>query len=94
LFSDFAFGRRTNKVGYFSPVIEGFSFIASVHAGEGAANDSRAVDLSANYEINGLHIGATYARADAVGAFAKRSAYGLEADYSFGPFLVTGYSQR
>lgn len=34
LFSDFALGRRTNKVGYFSPVIEGFSFIASVHAGE------------------------------------------------------------
>lgn len=93
LFSDFAFGRRTNKVGYFSPVIEGFSFIASVHAGEGAANDSRAFDLSANYELNGLHVGATYAEADAVGTFAKRKTYGLESDYSFGPFLVTGYYQ-
>lgn len=94
LFSDFVFGRRTNKVGYFSPVIEGFSFIASVHAGEGAANDSRAIDLSANYEINGLHIGASYARQDVVGTSPKRTAYGLEADYSFGPFLVTGYYQR
>ncbi|MCY4755318.1 porin [Pelomonas aquatica] len=94
LFSDFAFARRTNKVGYFSPTFEGFSFIVSAHAGEGAANDSRAFDLSANYEVAGLHVAATYAQADAVGAWAKHKAFGLESDYAFGPFLVTGYYQR
>lgn len=91
LFSSFAFGFRSNKVGYFSPNIDGFSFIASAHAGEGAAGDARAFDLSGNYEANGLHIGATYAQADTV---AKRKNYTIEADYAFGPFLLAGYYQR
>lgn len=90
LFSSFAFGFRTNRVAYFTPTMDGFSAIVSVHAGEGTPGDARAYDLSANYEANGLHIGATYSQADTV---AKRKAYGLEADYGFGPFLVTGYFQ-
>ena len=91
LFSSFAFGFRTNKIGYFSPTVNGFSFIASAHAGEGNPGDARAYDLSGNYEVAGLHIGVTYSQADTV---AKRKAYGVEADYAFGPFLVTGYYQR
>lgn len=91
LFSSFAFGFRSNKVGYFSPNMDGFSFIASAHAGEGAAGDARAFDLSGNYEANGLHIGATYAQADTA---AKRKNYTIEADYAFGPFLLAGYYQR
>ncbi|MFG6464126.1 porin [Roseateles sp. DXS20W] len=91
LFSSFAFGFRSNKVGYFSPNMDGFSFIASAHAGEGAAGDARAFDLSGNYEANGLHIGVTYAQADTV---AKRKNYTVEADYAFGPFLLAGYYQR
>jgi predicted porin len=97
LFSDFGFGVRTNKVGYFSPTFEGFNFIGSVRAGEGAG--PRAFDLSLNYEVAGLHIAGTYAQADKyygvgkIGSGNKRQTYGLEADYGFGPFLVTGYYQ-
>jgi predicted porin len=91
LFSSFGFNHRTNKIGYFSPTVDGFSFIASLHAGEGAAGDARAFDLSGNYEANGLHIGVTYGQADTA---AKRKNYTVEADYSFGPFLVAGYYQR
>lgn len=98
LFSDFGFGVRTNKVGYFSPTIEGFNFIGSVRAGEGAG--PAAYDLSVNYEVAGLHIAGTYAQAKAykgagqIGSGNKRQTYGIEADYAFGPFLVTGYYQR
>jgi predicted porin len=91
LFSTFAFGFRTNRVAYFTPTISGFSAIASVHAGEGTVGDARAYDLAANYELDGLHVGATYSEANTA---VKRKAYGIEADYSFGPFLVTGYYQR
>ncbi len=92
LFSSFAFGARTNKVGYFSPTVGGFNFIGSVRAGEGTG--PRAYDLSVNYEMSGLHVAGTYSQADQFGATAKRKAYGLEADYGMGPFLVTGYYQR
>jgi predicted porin len=97
LFSDFGFGVRTNKVGYFSPTFSGFSFIGSVRAGEGAG--PHAYDLSLNYEADGLHVAGTYAQAERyigagqIGSGAKRQTYGLEADYGFGPFLVTGYYQ-
>jgi predicted porin len=91
LFSSFAFSHRTNKLGYFSPTVGGFGFIATVHAGEGAAGDARAFDLSGNYEAGGLHIGATYSQVDTA---AKRKNYTIEADYAFGPFLVAGYYQR
>ncbi|MFG6485053.1 porin [Roseateles sp. BYS78W] len=91
LFSSFAFGFRSNKIGYFSPTVDGFSFIASAHAGEGTAGDARAFDLSGNYEADGLHVGLTYSRADTA---AKRTAYGIEADYAIGPVLLTGYAQR
>lgn len=91
LFSSFAFGFRSNKVGYFSPKVGDFTFIASAHAGEGAAGDARAFDLSGNYEADGLHIGATYAQADTA---AKRKNYTVEADYAFGTFLLAGYYQR
>jgi len=92
LFSSFGFSTRTNKVGYFSPTVGGFGFIGSVRAGEGSG--PRGYDLSANYEVGGLHVAGTLARNDRFGATAARKAYGLEADYSIGPFLVTGYYQR
>lgn len=92
LFSSFGFGARTNKVGYFSPTVNGFNFIGSVRAGEGSG--PRAYDLSVNYEVAGLHIAGTFAQNNKFGTTAKRKAYGLEADYGFGPFLVTGYYQR
>lgn len=92
LFSSFNFGARTNKVGYFSPTVGGFNFIGSVRAGEGSG--PRAFDMAVNYEADGLHIAGTFAQNNQFGASAKRKAYGLEADYGFGPFLVTGYYQR
>ncbi|HEY1129288.1 MAG TPA: porin [Roseateles sp.] len=92
LFSSFGFGARTNKVGYFSPTMGGFNFIGSVRAGEGTG--PRGYDLSVNYEVAGLHVAGTFAQNNKFGATAKRKAYGLEADYGFGPFLVTGYYQR
>jgi len=92
LFSGFGFGARTNKLGYFSPVVGGFGFIGSVRAGEGTG--PRAFDLSLNYDVAGLHIAGTYAQNDKFGATNERKAYGLQADYGFGPFLVTGYYQR
>ncbi|MBV8036055.1 porin [Roseateles sp.] len=92
LFSSFGFGARTNKLGYFSPTMNGFNFIGSVRAGEGTG--PRGYDLSVNYEVAGLHVAGTYAQNDKFAASNKRKAYGLEADYGFGPFLVTGYYQR
>ncbi|NCT82637.1 MAG: porin [Comamonadaceae bacterium] len=92
LFSSFGFGARTNKVGYFSPTVNGFNVIASVRAGEGTG--PRAFDLAVNYEVGGLHVAGTFAQNNQFGTSAKRKAYGLEADYGFGPFLVTGYYQR
>ena len=92
LFSSFAFGARTNKVGYFSPTVNNFNFIASVRAGEGTG--PRASDVSVNYEAAGLHLAGTYSQANRFGATAERKAYGLEGDYGIGPFLVTGYYQR
>ncbi len=97
LFSDFAFGIRTNKVGYFSPTVNGFSFIGAVRAGEGAG--PKGYDMSVNFEADGLHIAGTYAQSGAyygtgrIGSGNKRQTYGLEADYAFGPVLVTGYFQ-
>ncbi|HEY8881247.1 MAG TPA: porin [Roseateles sp.] len=92
LFSSFGFGARTNKIGYFSPTVGGLGFIASVRAGEGTG--PRGFDLSANYEVGGLHVAGTFAQNNKFNATAERKAYGLEADYGFGPFLVTGYYQR
>ena len=92
LFSSFAFGARTNKVGYFSPTVGNFNFIASVRAGENTG--PRASDVSVNYEAAGLHLAGTYSQANRFGATAERKAYGLEGDYGIGPFLVTGYYQR
>ncbi|MCE4557203.1 porin [Roseateles cellulosilyticus] len=92
LFSSFGFDYRTNKIGYFSPTVGGFSVIASARAGE--ATGPRAFDLSANYEVGGLHLAATYAEADKFATSNKRKAYTFEGDYAFGPFLVTGYYQR
>jgi predicted porin len=91
LFSSIGFGFRTNKVAYFTPNINGFDAAIAVHAGEGTAGDARAYDLSANYQVGGLHIGGGYTQADTA---AKQKNYIVEADYAFGPFLVTGYAQR
>ncbi len=90
LFSSIGFSYRTNKVGYFSPDMNGFNAAVSVHAGEGVVGDARAYDASFNYQVAGLHIGGGYSQADTV---AQRKNYIIEADYGFGPFLVTGYAQ-
>ena len=92
LFSSFGFGARTNKVGYFSPTVGGFNFIGSVRAGEGSG--PRGYDAAVNYEVAGLHIAGTYAQNDRWATSNKRKAYGLQADYGFGPFVVAGYYQR
>jgi predicted porin len=92
LFSSFGFGARTNKVGYFSPTVGGFNFIGSVRAGEGSG--PRGYDASVNYEVAGLHVAGTYAQNDKFGVSNERKAYGLQADYGFGPFVLAGYYQR
>ena len=92
LFSSFGFGARTNKIAYFSPTVGGLGFIGSVRAGEGSG--PRAFDLSVNYEVGGLHLAGTFAQNNKFNVTAERKAYGFEADYGFGPFLVTGYYQR
>ncbi|WP_077035191.1 porin [Pelomonas sp. KK5] len=89
LFSTIGFSYATNKVTYITPNISGFDASISAMAGEGTRG--RAFDSSFNYSVGTLHIGGGYTQADRFGVSPKRQAYVLEADYGFGPFLVTGY---
>lgn len=103
LFSSFAFGAgtptgkpafpgyNTNKATYITPDISGFQAYISVMAGEGARG--RSYDLAFNYTLDSLHIGGGYTQGDSFGVIPERKNYILEADYGFGPFLVTGYVQ-
>nr|WP_255501273.1 porin [Mitsuaria sp. WAJ17] len=75
-----------NKVGYFTPNIDGFSGEITMHAGEGA--DKRAFDLSGNYDQGPLHLGAGYSKQD------NQKQYAARALYELGEFTVGGYLQR
>lgn len=76
----------TNKVGYFTPQMGGFSAEISAHAGEGVGQ--RAFDLSANYDQGPLHLGAGFSKEGDLKQFAARALY------EFGAFTVGGYVQR
>ncbi|MFY7864324.1 porin [Roseateles sp.] len=85
----YAFGTaftETNKVGYFTPTYAGFSAEITAHAGEGA--DKRAFDLSANYDMGPLHLGAGYGKQGDASQFAVRGLYEL------GAFTFGAYYQR
>jgi predicted porin len=78
----------SNKVGYFTPTVGGFSAEAAVSAGEGAPGVKRAFDLSGNYDQGPVHLGAGYSKQDKVSQFAGRALYEL------GAFTFGGYVQR
>lgn len=91
LFSAIGFGYTTNKATYITPDMGGFQAYISAMAGEGTR--PRAFDLAFNYTVDTLHIGGGYTQADAGFGSPKRDNAIIEADYGFGPFLVTGYLQ-
>ena len=76
----------TNKVGYFTPTVGGFSGELAVHAGEGV--DKRSVDVSVNYDQGPLHLGAGYSDQGDASQFAVRGLYEL------GAITFGGYYQR
>ncbi len=77
---------RSNKVGYFTPLMGGFTGEFAVHAGEGV--DAKAYDFSGNYDAGPMHLGAGYSKQGTNKQFAVR---GL---YEFGPLAFGGYYQR
>jgi predicted porin len=86
----YAFGTAftsTNKVGYFTPNYNGFTGEFTVHAGEGAAGDARAVDVSGNYDQGPLHLGVGYGKQGSAMQVAVRGLYEL------GAFTVGAYYQ-
>ena len=87
----YAFGTgwtEANKVGYFTPNYAGFSAEITASAGEGAPGAKRAFDLSANYDMGPLHLGAGYGKQGDGNQFAVR---GL---YEMGAFTFGAYWQR
>ncbi len=76
----------SNKVGYFTPNIDGFTAEITMHAGEGA--DKRATDLSVNYDQGPLHLGAGFSKAGDAKQYAGRALYEM------GEFTIGGYIQR
>jgi predicted porin len=76
----------TNKIGYFTPTVNGFSAELAFHAGEGV--DKRAFDLSANYDQGPMHLGAGYTKQ---GNQKQIAARGL---YEMGAFTFGAYVQR
>ncbi len=80
--------RSSNKIGYFTPTVGGFSGSASVSAGEGAAGSEKLFDLAANYVGGPLHLGAGFSKEGDVKQIAVRGLYEL------GAFTVGAYYQR
>ncbi|WP_434064079.1 porin [Roseateles aquae] len=78
----------TNKIGYFTPNIDGFSGEVAVHLGEGAAGEKRSTDLAGNYDQGPLHLGAGYSEQ----GDAKQ--WGARALYELGEITIGGYYQR
>jgi len=83
----------SNKVGYFTPTVGGFSGEFAVHAGEGNLNsdkslDKRGFDLSGNYDQGPLHLGAGFSKQGSAKQFAVRGLYEL------GSIVLGAYVQR
>ncbi|MCZ8077449.1 MAG: porin [Paucibacter sp.] len=83
----------TNKIGYFTPTVGGFSGEFAVHAGEGARDkngvlDKRGFDLSGNYDQGPLHLGAGFSKQGSDKQFAVRGLYEL------GAIVLGAYVQR
>jgi len=78
----------TNKVGYFTPNIEGFHGEFTVHAGEGNKGDERAFDASGNYDQGPLHLGIGYSKQ------GDNKQYAVRGLYELGEFTFGGYIQR
>ncbi|MCV2356808.1 porin [Paucibacter sp. B2R-40] len=81
---------ETNKVGYFTPNYAGFTAEITASAGEGAKDSSgaivpRAFDLSANYDMGPIHLGAGYSEQGDANQFAIRGLYELGA-FTFGAY--------
>jgi len=77
---------ESNKVGYFTPNVAGFTGEFTMHAGEGA--DPRAYDAALNYDMGPLHLGAGYSKQD------KANQYAIRGLYELGAFTFGGYYQR
>lgn len=90
--TDSSFGKtsatntRSNKVGYFTPKVGGLSAELALHAGEGT--DPKAYDLSANYDMGPVHLGAGYSKQGTGKQYAVR---GL---YEIGALAFGGYFQQ
>ena len=74
---------ESNKVGYFTPNYAGFSAEITAAAGEGGPK--RAFDLSANYDMGPLHLGAGYGKQGDNSQFAVRGLYEMGA-FTFGAY--------
>lgn len=83
----YAFGPfpKSNKVGYFTPSLGGFSASVSVAAGEGASK--RAFDVGANYVAGPLHLGFGWSDQGNNDQMAVRALYEL------GAFTLGAYYQ-
>ncbi|MCV2369696.1 porin [Roseateles oligotrophus] len=82
----YAFGtafREENKIGYFTPNYAGFTAEITASAGEGGPK--RAFDLSANYDMGPIHLGAGYGKQGDGNQFAIRGLYEMGA-FTFGAY--------
>jgi predicted porin len=86
---DFSTYRSSNKVGYFTPTMGGFSGSMSVSAGEGRAGEKRLMDLAANYVGGPLHLGFGYADTGNTDQWAVRALYELGA-FTLGAYYQIG----
>jgi predicted porin len=77
----------SNKVGYFTPTMGGFSASLSVAAGEGAPGVKRATDVGVNYVAGPLHLGFGWSDQGNVDQMAVRALYEL------GAFTLGAYYQ-
>lgn len=80
--------RSSNKIGYFTPTVDGLSGSAAVSAGEGASGQEKLYDLAANYVAGPMHLGAGYSKHGDANQFAIRGLYEL------GAFTLGAYYQR
>jgi predicted porin len=85
----YAFGPwvKSNKVGYFTPSMGGFSASVSVAAGEGAPGVKRGFDVGANYVAGPLHLGFGWSDQGNSDQMAVRALYEL------GAFTLGAYYQ-
>jgi predicted porin len=77
---------KTNKVGYFTPNMSGFTGEVSTTVNTAAA--AKTFDLSGNYDAGATHLGLGYSKQN------KLSQVGLRGLYEMGAFTFGGYVQR